>query len=164
MAQKRSTVSLPFPPRKILGGGLLGIGAVLMLLLILVLPVWTRLDCERSVTELVSCRLRGANLIGIAWRNQKVMPMVGAETNLQSIKAGYRYRTSIFTYNDEISLAPFSVSHRQASRTKTRIMGFVADKTATKLSVSYRVPWMLFVTAIAFAVTLSSVGALFLWL
>ena len=147
-----------------LGGGLLGIGVVLLLLLVLVLPVWTRLDCERSVTQLISCRLRGANLIGIAWRNQKVMPMVGAETNLQSVKGGYRYRTSIFTYNDEIPLAPFSVNHRQASRTKERIGDFVRDTTAQKLRVSYPVPWILFVTAIAFSALLTGAGAFLLWL
>ena len=147
-----------------LGGGLLGIGVVLLLLLVLILPVWTRLDCERSVTQLISCRLRGANLIGIAWRNQKVMPMVGAETNLQSVKGGYRYRTSIFTYNDEIPLAPFSVNQRQASRTKEQIRDFVEDKAAQKLRVSYPVPWILFVTAIAFSALLTAAGAFFLWL
>ena len=88
MAQKRFNLpgssQLNIATSKIAGIGLLGAGSVLMVLLVLVLPVWTRLDCDRSITELVSCRLRGANLIGIAWRNQKVMPMVGAETNLQS--------------------------------------------------------------------------------
>lgn len=152
------------PPRKLLGGGLLAIGVLLLLLLVLVLPVWTRLDCERSVTQLISCRLRGANLIGIAWRNQKVMPMVGAETNLQSVKAGYLYRTSIFTYEDEIPLAPFAVDQRQASQTKETIMDFVEDKTSQKLRVSYRVPWILLVTAIAFSTLLTGLGALFLWL
>ncbi len=164
MAQKRSTFSLPFSPRKIWGGGLLGVGVVLMLMLVLVLPVWTRLDCERSVTQLISCRLRGANLLGIAWRNQKVMPMVGAETNLQSAKGGYRYRTSIFTYEKEIPLAPFSVKFRQASRTKEAIMEFVGDQTAQRLRISYRVPWVLFLTAIAFATVLSCLGGLCLWL
>lgn len=164
MAQKQSKSALPIPPRKALGGGLLGLGALLLVLLVLVLPVWNRLDCDRSITQLISCRLRGANLIGIAWRNQKVMPMVGAETNLQSALSGYRYRTSVFTYNDEIPLAPFSVDRRQASRTKETIMAFVGDETAQKLRVSYRVPWVLLVTAIAFSTTLFSLGALFWWL
>jgi len=163
LTQKRSTLSIPVP-HKILGGGFLGLGAILLALLVLVLPVWTRLDCDRSITELVSCRLRGANLIGIAWRNQKVMPMVGAETNLQSYKGGYRYRTSIFTYNDEIPLAPFSVNERQASQTKEQITEFVSDKAAQQLQVSYRVPWTLFGAAIALAAILSGFGALLLWL
>ena len=90
--------------------------------------------------------------------------MVGAETNLQSSKSGYRYRTSIFTYEDEIPLAPFSVKERQASQTKESIMDFVNDKTAQQLTVGYRVPWRLFVTAIAFAASLASLGALCLWL
>lgn len=164
LAKTHSKFALPVPPRQLLGGGLLGLGGLLLVLLVLVLPVWTRLECDRSITELVSCRLRGANLIGIAWRNQKVMPMVGAETNLQSAQSGYRYRTSIFTYNDEIPLAPFSVDRLQANRTKETIMDFVGDKTAQQLRVSYRVPWTLFGTAIAFALVLSGIGRLLLWL
>lgn len=134
------------------------------MLLVLVLPVWTRLDCDRSVTQLITCRLRGANLIGIAWRNQKIAPMVGAETNLQSIKRGYRYRTSIFTYEDEIPLAPFAVSERQATQAKAQVLEFVSDQTVQKLSLGYRVPWVLFATAMAFSWTLMGLGALLLWL
>lgn len=143
---------------------MLGLGLVLMLLLIFVLPVWTRLDCDRSITELVSCRLRGANVLGIAWRNQKVMPMVGAETNLQSSRSGYRYRTSIFTYSDEIALAPFSVDWTQASEAKAEILSFVEDKTAQRLQLRYPVPWVLFATAIAFSTLLAGLGAFCLWL
>jgi len=90
--------------------------------------------------------------------------MVGAETNLQSYRGGYRYRTSIFTYNDEIPLAPFSVNERQASQTKEQITDFVSDKAAQQLRVSYRVPWTLFGTALALAAILSGFGALLLWL
>ena len=164
MAQKRSNFSLLFPLRKRLGGGLLAVGVVLLVLLVLVLPVWTRLDCDRSVTQRISCRLRGANLIGITWRHQKISPLVGAETNLQSSQGGYRYRTSIFTYDDEIPLASFSVAKRQASRAKGKIMDFVKNKTAQQLRISYRAPWVLFAVALAFAVTLSVLGAFLLWL
>ena len=164
LAQKRLNFALPVSPLKLTGAGLTGVGGIVLVLLIFVLPVWTKLDCDRSATEIISCRLRGANLIGIAWRNQKVMPMVGAETNLQSLQGGYRYRTSLFTYEEEIPLAPFSVDERQAAKAKQQVMEFVSDQTAQKLTLRYRVPWVLFITATLFALLLSGAGLFCLWL
>lgn len=142
----------------------MGVGGLLLVLLVLVLPVWNRLNCDRSVTQRVSCRLSGANLIGIAWRQRKIDPLIGAETNLQSAKVGYRYRTSLFTYEDEIPLASFSVDERTAMQTKEKIRDFLADTTAQGLTLAYRPPGVILITSIVFAVVLSSLGVLLVWI
>lgn len=147
-----------------MGGGLLGLGGLLLVLLVLVLPVWNRLNCDRSITQRVSCRLNGANLIGIAWRQRSIDPLIGAETNLQSAKVGYRYRTSLFTYQDEIPLASFSVDERTAMQAKDQIRDFLADSTAQRLSLAYRPPSVILITSILFAFLLSSLGVLLIWI
>lgn len=152
------------PRRRWLGWGLCGLGGLLLVTLVLVLPVGNRLSCDRSIAQRVSCRLSGANLVGIAWRQTRIEPLVGVETNLQSSVAGYRYRTALFTYQAEIPLASFAVDERTAWSAKETIRTFLADENAKNLTLTYRPPAVILITSIVFAATILGLGFLLVWI
>lgn len=149
-----------------LGGGLaIALGGLLLGLLLLGLPLWVGVSCDRSPpSPLVNCQLRGSSLMGIPWRNQTLSNVAGVELNLQSYQPGRMYRTFLYTYEAEIPLASYSVVYATAQSARDKIKDFLENPEQSSLQVSYQPPWVTVVTALVFAILMLGLGGLMVWL
>ncbi len=181
------------PPRllkRLTGGLALGLGGVLLGVLLLGLPLWVQVTCDRSApsisapkisapkisapgtpvpsasiatTSPVQCRLRGSSLVGIPWRNQTIQNVAGVELNFNSFRPGRVYRTALYTYEAEIPLATYSVAYETAWPVRDKIKDFLKTPEQSSLQVSYSPPWVTVVTAVMFAILMLGVGKFILW-
>ncbi len=147
--------------RQAAGSLLLATGVLLLGSLILILPLWVSLSCHRGgAGTFPDCRLRGASLIGIPWRSRAIHQLAGVELNLQDFRPGFVYRTFLYTYDEEIPFATYSVSQTRARQTRETIKAFLENPEQTSLKILYRPPWQILLSAVLFAGLLLAIGAI----
>lgn len=179
--------------KRFVGSLAVGLGGLLLAVLVLGVPIWVTVKCDRPTitsstptavpsslpneglggeisraaianTVPVNCKLRGQNLIGIPWRNQTIENLVGVELNSKKFRPGRVYRTYLYTYEAEISMATYSVSYSSAQRAYRIIRTFLDTPSETNLKVLYTPPWVTFITALFFAILMLGIGSFVLWI
>ena len=175
------------PFRRLIGSACLGVGTFLLLVLLLVLPLWVQVSCQHSPAGIgqgpTNCRLQGANLIRIPWQTRQIKNLVAAELNISGYRPGWVYRPSLYTYDDEVPLARYSVSYAQAQKAQAELQAFLeidlaiadegasvtpsataSDRRPQTLTFTYGPPWIPLVAALLSSFCIASLGTILLWL